>query len=72
MSFQRRCFFFLNKISKKGLKTDATKLFSDGAVFGCLDHRREVPIVCSTVCSGADQRNQQSSASLAFERGIRR
>ena len=29
-------------------------------------------IVCSTVCSGADQRKHQSSASLAFERGIHR
>ena len=29
-------------------------------------------IVCSTVYSGADQRKHQSSASLAFERGIHR
>ena len=29
-----------------------------------------VPIVCSTVCSGADQGKYQSSASLAFVRGI--
>ena len=29
-----------------------------------------VSIVCSTVCSGADQRKHQSSASLAFVRGI--
>ena len=29
-----------------------------------------VSIVCSTVCSGADQRKHQSSASLAFLRGI--
>ena len=28
--------------------------------------------VCSTVCSGEDQRKQQSSASLAFVRGIHR
>ena len=28
------------------------------------------PIVCSTVCSGADQRKHQSSESLAFVRGI--
>ena len=27
-------------------------------------------IVCSTLCSGADQRKHQSSASLAFARGI--
>ena len=31
-----------------------------------------VSIVCSTVCSGADQRKHQSSASLAFVRGIHR
>ena len=31
-----------------------------------------VPIVCSTVCSGAHQRKYQSSASLAFVRGIHR
>ena len=29
-----------------------------------------IPIVCSTVCSGADQSKHQSSASLAFVRGI--
>ena len=32
----------------------------------------EVSMVCSAVCSGADQRNHQSSASLAFVRGIHR
>ena len=31
-----------------------------------------VSIVCSAVCSGADQRKHQSSASLAFVRGIHR
>ena len=31
-----------------------------------------VSILCSTVVSGADQRNHQSSASLAFVRGIHR
>ena len=29
-----------------------------------------VLVVCSTVCSGADKKNHQSSASLAFARGI--
>ena len=29
-------------------------------------------VVCSTVCSGADQRKHQSSASLAFVRGVHR
>ena len=32
----------------------------------------DVLIYCSTVCSGADQRQQQSSASLAFVRGVQR
>ena len=31
-----------------------------------------VLIACSTVCSGADQRKHQSSASLAFVKGIHR
>ena len=31
-----------------------------------------ISIVCSTVCSGADQRKHQSSASLAFVRRIHR
>ena len=31
-----------------------------------------VPIVCSTVCPGADQGKHQGSASLAFVRGIHR
>ena len=31
-----------------------------------------VSIVCSTACSGADQRKHQSSASLVFVRGIHR
>ena len=31
-----------------------------------------VSTVCSTICSGADQRKHQSSASLAFVRGIHR
>ena len=30
----------------------------------------DILIVCSTVCSGADQRKHQNSASLAFVRGI--
>ena len=31
-----------------------------------------ISVVCSAVCSGADQRKHQSSASLAFVRGIHR
>ena len=32
----------------------------------------DISIICSTVCSGVDQRRHQSSASLAFVRGIHR
>ena len=32
----------------------------------------DVQVVCSTICSGADQRKDQSSVSLAFVRGIHR
>ena len=35
-------------------------------------HITDVPIVCSTVCSGAAQRKHQSSASLAIVREIHR
>ena len=35
-------------------------------------HNTDVSIVYSTVCSGADQRKHQSSAPLAFVRGIHR
>ena len=31
-----------------------------------------IPIACSIICSGADQRKRHSSASLAFARGIHR
>ena len=35
-------------------------------------HITGLSIFCSTVCSGADRRKNQSSAPLAFERGIHR
>ena len=38
----------------------------------CHNQITGVSIVCSTVCSGADHRKHQSSASLAFVRGIHR
>ena len=45
------------------------KFWSDLIViFSCTS----VSIVCSTMCSGADQRKYQSLASLAFVRGIHR
>ena len=36
------------------------------------NERAGISIVCSTVCSGADQRKHQSTASLAFVREIHR
>ena len=35
-------------------------------------HITDVSLVCSVVCSGVDQRKHQSSAPLAFVRGIQR
>ena len=37
-----------------------------------LEMASQIAIVCSTVCSSADQRKHHSSASLAFEMGIHR
>ena len=37
-----------------------------------VSHIRNVVVVCSAVCSGADQRKYQSSASQAFVMGIHR
>ena len=46
--------------------------YSDVIMSTMLSQITGVSIVCSTVCSGADQRKHQSSASLAFVRGIHR
>ena len=44
--------------------------YSDVIISSIAFQITSVLIVCSTVCSGADQRKHQSSASLAFLRGI--
>ena len=42
-------------------------------IMGAMASQITIPtIICSTVCSGADQRKHQSSASLAFVRWIHR
>ena len=48
------------------------KYYSDVIMSAMASQITGVLIVCSTVCSGADQRKHQSSASLAFMTGIRR
>ena len=46
--------------------------YSDVIMSSMASQITDVSIVYSTVCSGADQRKKQSSASLAFVRGIHR
>ena len=46
--------------------------YSDVILSAIASQITDVSIVYSNVCSGADQRKQQSSASLAFVRGIHR
>ena len=48
-------------------------LHCSGVIIGAMAHKITiVSIVCPTVCSDADQIKHQSSASLAFVRGIHR
>ena len=51
---------------------DTTTHYSDVIMGAMASQITSLTIVCSTVYSGADQRKQQSSASLAFARGIHR
>ena len=46
--------------------------YNDGITSAMESQITGLLIVCSTVCSGTDQRKHQSSASLAFVRGIHR
>ena len=46
--------------------------YSDGIMSAMASEISGVPIVHPTVCSGADQRKHQSSASLVFVRRIHR
>ena len=46
--------------------------YTDVIISAKTSHITGVSMVCSAVCSGADQRKHQSSATLAFVRGIHR
>ena len=46
--------------------------YSDVIIVTMASQLTSVWIVCSAICSGADQRKHQSSASLAFVRGLHR
>ena len=52
--------------------TDSLLLYSDVIMSAMVSQTISVSSVCSTVCSEADQRKHQSSASLAFVRGTHR
>ena len=45
--------------------------YSDVIISATVSQITSVSSVCSTICSGADQRKHQSSASLAFVRGTK-
>ena len=47
-----------------------SQLYSDAITGAMASQITGVGVVCSTACSGADQRKYQSSASRAFVRGI--
>ena len=53
-------------------KTDPVTHSSDVIMRAMASQITGVSIVCSTVCSGADQRKHQTSVSLAFVTGIHR
>ena len=50
----------------------STSHYSDVIMSAMVSQITGISIICSTVCSAADQRKHQSSASLAFVRGIHR
>ena len=69
-SFNR---LYTDIIILEGLETDAWPLHYGDVVMGTVASQiTSLTIVYSTVYSGADQRKHQSSASLAFVRGIHR
>ena len=56
-----------------GFHSQRTRIhYNDVIMTAMASQITDVSIVCSTVCSGADQRIHQNSASLAFVRGIHR
>ena len=75
MTFHRllKC-TFQNKIYRLSYTSwqQTVKHYSDVRMSAMVSQITDVTLVYSTVCSGADQRKHQSSASLAFVRGIHR
>ena len=60
------------KLETFGAKARIFRHYNDVIMTAMVSQITGVSIGCSTVCSGADQRKHQSSASLAFVRGIHR
>ena len=68
------CVFISSKIACCQFHTcyNLNKHYSDVIMGAMASQITSLAIACSTVCSGADQRKHQSSASLASVRGIHR
>ena len=62
--------FILNKQVVVSVWVQWYKHYSDVIMSMMASQITSISFVCSTVCSGADQRKYQSSMSLAFVRGI--
>ena len=71
LSHRIGCRYF-TKWSESGHGTQGAFRCNDIIIGAMVSQITGVSIVYSTVCSGADQRKHQSSASLAFMREIRR
>ena len=63
------CVIALCSISAQSRSSISFRHYSDMIMSAMASHITNVTIVYSTVCSGADQRRYQSSASLAFVKG---
>ena len=63
---------FKKKMTSRNIIFRCISRCSDAIMSAMPSQISGVSIDCSTVCLGTDQRKHQSSASLAFERGIRR
>ena len=71
-ALQFRSLMSWNERTKQATEDVKTNHYSDVIASAMASQITRVSIVCSNVWSGADQRKHQSSASLAFVRGIHR
>ena len=62
----------INNEARKTVRLDYTEHYTDAIMGAIASQITSLTIVNLTVYSDADQRKYQSSASLAFERGIHR